>query len=81
MIKKLCSNFSQAHSLFLIFQYIDGGSLDELLVKRSPLLSNWEARLNISMDIARGMTYLHSACVIHRDLASKVGNLIFVYLV
>eukprot|EP00795_Rhopilema_esculentum_P004706 gene4706-21000_t len=59
------------NSLCLLTEYITGGSLDDLLTKKSPLLSTWQAKLSVALEIARGMHYLHSQGVIHRDLASK----------
>ena len=45
--------------------------MEELLLDRKRGLS-WTVRLELARDIARGMGYLHSRGVIHRDLTSKV---------
>lgn len=60
-------------NLYLKFQYINGGNLEELLLNYEVHLE-WSARGFFAQDIASGMAYLHKENLIHRDLASKVSS-------
>ncbi|OIW21020.1 hypothetical protein TanjilG_27383 [Lupinus angustifolius] len=57
--------------LMLITEYLRGGDLHQYLKEKGSL--NTAAAINFSMDIARGMAYLHNEpnVIIHRDLKPR----------
>ncbi|KAL2629729.1 hypothetical protein R1flu_014415 [Riccia fluitans] len=62
-------------SLFLIYEYVENGTLDRHLHRKSglPPLS-WSARVQIALDAARGLEYIHEhtkPTYIHRDVKSS----------
>ncbi|KAK2431229.1 lysM domain receptor kinase [Trifolium repens] len=60
--------------LFLVYEYIDNGNLSQNLrdLEREPL--PWSTRMQIALDSARGLEYIHEHTVrayIHRDIKSE----------
>ncbi|EGC35966.1 hypothetical protein DICPUDRAFT_91930 [Dictyostelium purpureum] len=55
--------------LFMVSEYVQGGSLRDLLLNKDKPLTYF-TQLSIALDIANAMQYLHSIGVIHRDLKS-----------
>ncbi|KAL7609721.1 hypothetical protein Lser_V15G11867 [Lactuca serriola] len=72
-IVKLYGYCSHRHHSFLIYEYLEKGSLgsilcNEILAKEL----DWLKRINIVMGIANGLAYMHHDCsppIIHRDIS------------
>ncbi|PON48735.1 S-receptor-like serine/threonine-protein kinase [Parasponia andersonii] len=55
---------------FLVFEFMNRGSLDRVLFGNGPVLE-WQERFEIALGTARGLAYLHNGCdhkIIHCDV-------------
>ncbi|KAF8030232.1 hypothetical protein BT93_E2623 [Corymbia citriodora subsp. variegata] len=60
-------------SLFLVYEFLENGSLCQHLRGSDNKPLPWSARMNIALDSARGLEYIHESIVpvyIHRDVKS-----------
>ncbi|KAG6505043.1 serine/threonine/tyrosine-protein kinase HT1-like [Zingiber officinale] len=55
----------------IITEYMAGGSLRKFLHEQESNVLPYDLVLKLSLDVARGMSYLHSQGIIHRDLKSE----------
>jgi len=62
--------FVNAQGYHLLTDFVSGGTLRKLLKDSKVDLTNRQ-RVKIALDISRGMAFLHSGNVLHRDLKSK----------
>ncbi|KAH9603764.1 hypothetical protein KSS87_018790 [Heliosperma pusillum] len=61
-------------SCYLVYEYIENGSLHSWLHENNRGKLNWRARLRIAIDVANGLQYIHEHTrpqVVHKDIKSS----------
>ncbi|XP_071712553.1 probable LRR receptor-like serine/threonine-protein kinase At1g74360 [Rutidosis leptorrhynchoides] len=59
----------------LVYEYMEGGSLEDLIPDRVGL--PWRRRINVAIDVAHALVFLHHKCyppIVHRDV--KASNVL-----
>ncbi|XP_068129202.1 LOW QUALITY PROTEIN: tyrosine-protein kinase ITK/TSK [Hyperolius riggenbachi] len=67
---QLLGVYTQHTPIFLVFEYMEYGSLSEFLRRNKGTLTRCTA-LGMSQDVCEGMEYLEASNFIHRDLAAR----------
>ncbi|KAM1007814.1 hypothetical protein ACFX2A_004424 [Malus domestica] len=74
-IVKLCGFCSNSQHSFLVYEYLEKGSLASILSKEDEAKElEWSRRVRIVKGVAHALSYLHHDCVppiVHRDLSSS----------
>ncbi|KAK3415637.1 hypothetical protein EUGRSUZ_J02684 [Eucalyptus grandis] len=68
---------NESKHMALIYEYMANGNLRQHLSGDQPKVLTWSNRLQIAVDAAQGLDYLHNGCkppIIHRDL--KTTNIL-----
>uniref|UniRef100_A0A251V571 non-specific serine/threonine protein kinase n=1 Tax=Helianthus annuus TaxID=4232 RepID=A0A251V571_HELAN len=73
-IVKLLGYCSHSQISFLVYEYLEGGSLADILSHETAQTLDWMKRVNIIKGVAYALSYMHHDCspaIIHRDISSK----------
>ncbi|XP_031250362.1 MDIS1-interacting receptor like kinase 2-like [Pistacia vera] len=66
---------SHSRHSFLVYMYLEGGSLASILNNENATMElDWSKRVNVIKGVAHALSYLHHDCyppIVHRDISSK----------
>ncbi|CDP02418.1 unnamed protein product [Coffea canephora] len=80
LLKLMGISADNQRTFFLVFEYAENGSLDQWLFHKSSPSSgsisvlNWSQRVNIALDVANGLQYMHEhtqPSIVHRDIRAS----------
>ncbi|XP_027368539.1 MDIS1-interacting receptor like kinase 2-like [Abrus precatorius] len=74
-IVKLFGFCSHPRYSLLVYEFLDGGSLDKALNKdTNAAIFDWNRRVNVVKGVTNALYYMHHGCsppIVHRDISSK----------
>ncbi|XP_062014574.1 MDIS1-interacting receptor like kinase 2-like [Rosa rugosa] len=74
-IVKLIGFYSHDHHSFLVYEYMEKGSLASMLNKEHEAIKlDWSTRVRIVRGVAHALSYMHHDCsppIVHRDISSN----------
>ncbi|PON44642.1 Serine/threonine protein kinase [Parasponia andersonii] len=73
-IVRLLAFCSNRETNLLVYEYMENGSLGEVLHGKGGGYLKWDTRLKIAIEAAKGLSYLHHDCsplILHRDVKSN----------
>ncbi|KAE9596246.1 hypothetical protein Lal_00048720 [Lupinus albus] len=74
-IVKLYGFCSHPRISFLVYEFLEGGSLDKVLNNDTQaVMFDWNRRVNVVKGVANALYHLHHGCslpIVHRDISSK----------
>ncbi|KAK4275675.1 hypothetical protein QN277_018715 [Acacia crassicarpa] len=74
-IVKLYGFHSNSQFSFLVYEFLEGGSLDNILKnQRQATEFDWNKRVSVVKGVANALFYMHHGCsipIVHRDISSK----------
>nr|XP_023877696.1 MDIS1-interacting receptor like kinase 2-like [Quercus suber] len=74
-VVKLFGFCSHPRQSFLVYEFLEGGSMKDLLSNKEEVVSfDWIKRANVVKGMADALSYMHHNCsppIVHRDISSK----------
>ncbi|XP_038902493.1 serine/threonine receptor-like kinase NFP [Benincasa hispida] len=74
LVKVIGFSIDMNRSCFLVYEYVENGSLDKWLCSSSLASLTWDQRISIALDVSHGLQYMHEhiqPSIVHRDIRTS----------